>query len=99
VPVAHVADSPSVGHTTLTFTVDDDEVTGLDIELTPEVAAPSPSPTTTGPSPVPTVRETATEVMSGGGSGSGSTGSGSSQPGQRRPLLLPTAGLPDRDGG
>ncbi len=67
-----------VGDTTRTFTVDDDDVTGLDFELTPEVAAPSPSPTTTDPSPVPTVRETATEVVSGGGSGSGSPGSGSS---------------------
>ena len=72
-----------VGDTTLSFTVVDDDVTGLDFELAPQESAPSPSPsptTTTGaPSPVPTVTETAVEVVSGGsGSGSGSSGSGSS---------------------
>ncbi|HVK36606.1 MAG TPA: carboxypeptidase regulatory-like domain-containing protein [Microlunatus sp.] len=70
-----------VGDTTLSFTVVDDDVTGLDFELVPLESAPSPSPsptTTTGvPSPVPTVTETAVEVVSGGGSGSGSSGSGS----------------------
>lgn len=59
-----------IGDSALTFTVDDDDVTGLAYELTPEVATPDPSPTNTSPAPVPTVTETAIEVVSGG-SGSG----------------------------